>query len=141
MFGVSTFETRQIALANQLDVDIAIVIDRSGSMAYAADEPAVYPPIPAAAPVGWTFGQAVPPNSRWLDAVAAVNVFLNEITLMPGDEFVSLSTYSTDAVIDQSLTTNFASLGSIMNNYSAAYQSGYTNIGGGIECGRNSLAR
>ena len=123
-----------------MDVDVAIVLDRSGSMAYAATERAEWPPNPAAAPPGWKFGDRVPPNSRWLDACAAVDVFLEELSKSPTEEMVSLTTYSSTAVTDCPFTHDYAAIQQAMNGYSAAFRSGATNIASGIDAGCNSFA-
>lgn len=70
--GISQANLQSQAIAAQVELDIALIIDRSGSMAYSINEvadPYVYP---ANAPPGWDFGQPVPPGSRWGDTVAAV---------------------------------------------------------------------
>ena len=75
LFGsVIQFRPNRTSTCTQLDLDIAIIMDRSGSMAYSSSEISAYPPKPINAPSGWTFGNPVPPNARWLDAIAAVQV-------------------------------------------------------------------
>ncbi|MEM6981239.1 MAG: pilus assembly protein TadG-related protein, partial [Planctomycetota bacterium] len=74
----TTLEIRPIrsAVSTQSTMDVALVIDRSGSMAYASDESSaggMNPP--RSAPPGWDFDQPVPPNARWLDMVVSVNEF------------------------------------------------------------------
>ncbi len=59
----------------QPELDVALVLDRSGSMAFQTSEIAG-PYNPSAAALGWQFGYPVPPLSRWLDAVAATDSFL-----------------------------------------------------------------
>lgn len=128
------------AISTQTDLDIALVIDRSGSMAYAANEPAAYPPNPAAAPVGWDFGHPVPPNARWLDAIAAVNVFLDTMNDTPQLERIGLATYNNVSAIDSHVTSNYSDIISGLNVYSLAYHEGGTNIGDGILAGVNILS-
>jgi Ca-activated chloride channel family protein len=62
--SVIQFRPLRTATCTQLDLDIALVIDRSGSMAYAANELAAYPSNPMNPPAGWVFGDPVPPNAR-----------------------------------------------------------------------------
>ena len=128
------------AISTQIELDIALVIDRSGSMAYAADEKAVYPPIPKAAPAGWYFGDPVPPKSRWLDTITAVRVFLTELNKSPQNERVSLITYADSARLDLDLTGDYARIVSALDNYSKQFNSGGTNIGGGLARANNNLA-
>ena len=134
---------REVSLTSesiQIEVDVALVLDRSGSMAYADNEPAVYPPVPAAAPPGWFFCDAAPNPSRWRDAVQAVGVFLNELVNSPASELVSLSTYNTSTTIDQPLTSNYGQVMTAMDIYTQSFCSGFTDIGGGINAGVTSFA-
>jgi Ca-activated chloride channel family protein len=134
-FTTTKVESFQTARSNQIEVDVALVIDRSGSMAYADNEPAVFPPLPAAAPPGWLFDGPVPNPSRWRDAVAAVDVFLTELSSSPINEMVSLSTYNDGTRVDEQLTTNYANIRSDLDGYTNFFESGATNIGGGINAG------
>lgn len=135
MLSTQQFETHEFIQSTQVDVDLALVVDRSGSMAYAANETAAYPPAPAASPPGWTFCTAIPPSSRWLDAVNGVDVFINEIVTSPRQELVSLVTYADSAVVDQTLTTTYASIQAAMGGYSGTFCGGQTNIADGIDRG------
>ena len=140
IFSVNSFQAVQEARSTLVEVDIALVLDRSGSMAYSADEIAVHPPIPAAAPAGWQFGDPVPPDSRWLDVVAATDVFLDELVLSPASELVSLCTYNDTRTTDQTLTYDYQSVLAATNPYTLSFQSGKTNIAEGITAGVNSLS-
>ncbi len=139
VLGTSSVATTQEAVSTQMEVDVNLVIDRSGSMAYAANEINGLLPVPALAPPGWVWGNPVPPGSRWLDVVAAVNVFANELANSPGAEQLSLSTYADTALTNVSLTTNYASVAGAMNIYSMSFAQGMTNIGGGLSEGAASL--
>ena len=136
--GVTSIDATKTSRSNPLEADIAIVLDRSGSMAYSATEVADGS-VPKSAPSGWTFGQAAPPNSRWRDAVASVNVFLAEINKTPMKEMVSLSTYNSDAGTDVGLTTDQSQIVSAMDKYTQNFYAGGTNITSGIDCGRLTL--
>ncbi len=135
VLGTSSVSTAQEAISTQMEVDLGLVLDRSGSMAYAANEVNGLLPVPAAAPSGWNWGDPAPPGSRWLDLVAAVNVFTSELTSSPGNELLSLSSYSDTAITNVSLTSNYASIMSAMGMIPL----GYTNIGGGIAEGAAAL--
>ena len=144
LFMSSFLNSSQISLESQtvstrVEVDIALVFDRSGSMAYAYDEPAVYPPAPAAAPAGWDFGQAVPMPSRWLDAVDATELFITAIENTVQQEYVSLCTYADSATIDEFPTENYQRLRWALNHYSDVMSGGGTNIADGIQKGAESL--
>lgn len=82
IMGTSSFEPTQVATATQLDRDICLVLDRSGSM----------------------FGQKIE------DLKDAVNVFLNELDNTLAEEQVGLVSYATDSKIEKQLTKNFSSL-------------------------------
>ena len=139
MTPVAQINPAKSAISTQVELDIALVIDRSGSMAYAANEVAAYPPAPAAAPVGWDFGDPIPPNARWLDTISAVQVFLGAMQDTPQAERVALATYNTNANIDVLATTDYSQVISALSSYSTAFQSGGTNIGGGMHQGLNAL--
>jgi hypothetical protein len=136
--GVSSIEATKTSRSNPLEADIAVVLDRSGSMAYSATEVADGS-VPKSAPSGWTFGQAAPPNSRWLDAVSSVNVFLAEINKTPMKELVSLSTYNTDAGTDVGLTVDQSLIVQAMDKYTKNFNAGGTNITSGLDVGRLTL--
>ncbi len=140
LLGVSSFQAQRSSVSTQVEVDIALVIDRSGSMAYGAGEVAAFPPVPAAAPPGWAFCDPVPPNSRWLNVVAAVDVFLNELVTSPSNELVSLSTYNDVSTTDQKLTGDYDLIRAGLVPYTNRFCAGGTNIGGGINEGSSSLA-
>ena len=127
------------SISTQADIDISIVIDRSGSMAYAADEEAVYPPFPAAAPDGWDFGMTVPPRSRWLDLVSAISVFREALNRSHQQELVSLSFYNDDANAVLNLTDDYSLLDGPLDAVSAQFDAGGTNIGGGMIRGLDVL--
>jgi Ca-activated chloride channel family protein len=132
-FGVDSIQkVITEAIVTQVDVDIALVVDRSGSMAYAANEVAAHPPNPAAAPYGWEFGDHVPSPSRWLDTVNAVAAFLNELNRSPQNEHIALVTYNESAKVDQDLTTNYGKILGQLGTYSQKFDSGGTNISAGM---------
>ncbi len=139
VLGTRSVATTQEAISTQMEVDVSLVIDRSGSMAYAANEVNGLLPVPALAPPGWIWGDPVPTGSRWLDVVAAVNVFANELASSPGAEQLSLSTYSDTALTNVSLTTNYGSVVGAMNIYTMSFAQGMTNIGGGLSEGAAAL--
>lgn len=140
LLGSQFSNLHAVAIATQAELDIMLVIDRSGSMAYAASEPAIYPPVPAAAPPGWNFGMPVPVPSRWVDTEQAIFVFLQEIMNSPLSERIGLATYATTASLDVDLTTNYQSILNALQVYSNAYPLGATNIGDGIAVAVNAFA-
>lgn len=139
LLGTSSIEAQSQAISTQMEVDIALVIDRSGSMAYGASETANPYVSPASAPPGWAFGMAAPPVCRWRDLVAAVGVFTTELQNSPGNELLSLSSYNHNSTTDVLLTANYNSVLAAMDVYTQAFDAGATNVGGGINEGSASL--
>lgn len=139
ILGKSTYEVSRTAVSTRVEVDLAFVVDRSGSMAYASDETASYPPLPAAAPPGWFFGDSAPTPSRWRDLVAGANAFLVELDNSVLYEYVSLVTYGDSATVDRSMTSNYDVIRTGIKTYTDNFPSGKTNIGAGINLGLGSL--
>jgi len=134
-----SIKPRLLAVSTQGVIDVALVVDRSGSMAYAADEAAAFPPAPAAAPSGWEFGQPVPPNARWLDLVSAVEVFVDELNMSATEEHLSLSVYSDTRTKLRDLSSNYSPVLTELNLISNSFELGGTNIGGGMLEGMDTL--
>lgn len=139
-FG-NSFELRPLksAISTQGVIDLALIVNMSGSMAYSANEVAEYPPAPAAAPVGWDFGDPVPPNARWLDLIAAVQVFNNELNTSPQEELLSLVLYDHESSCVQELTNDYTKITDRLAQESNKFEAGGTNIGSGIYSGKWSL--
>jgi Ca-activated chloride channel family protein len=143
-FGaIKQFEPSQEAISTQVDLDVAIVLDRSGSMAYGASENssqmASSGTMPASAPAGWSFCDPAPKGSRWLDLVAGVNVFLKELDKSPQMERLSLSTYASTAQAESPLEDTEGSVIAGMKKYTDSMCGGSTNIHDGIMTGLSSL--
>lgn len=133
------FRPIKTSISTQSEMDIALVLDRSGSMAFSTAEIAGnYNP--AAAPLGWKFGDPVPPEARWLDAVNAVQRFLDLVGQSSQEERVCLSTYNHSAKTDAALASDYVRIEKAMDGYSAKFDSGATNIGDGILVGAAALA-
>ncbi|MEZ6062968.1 MAG: VWA domain-containing protein [Planctomycetaceae bacterium] len=113
LFTTSAFEPVKSATAMQIDRDVLLVLDRSGSMA-----------------------TVTPTGTRWSDLKAAVQAFLNALASTPQDEFVGLATYSTTASRDLNLSLNYAGIMTTVNSFTP---DGMTAIGEGIEAGRLSV--
>ncbi len=137
-FG-STFDIRPLCAATntQTTLDVAIIVDRSGSMAFAANEPSGG--TPAAAPSGWSWGDPVPPHSRWLDLIAAVTGFCDELTTTAKVEKVGLVSYSDSAHRDVQLTDDYTQIDDANFALSMAFDGGMTNVGEGIKKGIDSV--
>lgn len=139
VFGKSSFEISSEAVSTRVDVDIAFVVDRSGSMAFSADEKSTSSQLPANAPSGWFFGDPAPPKSRWLDLEKAAQTFLTELNNSPVNEHVSLVTYGTSSSIDRPMKGDYGAIRSGLAFYTNSFPSGKTNIGDGLSAGALSL--
>ena len=139
--GAHQYQTTQEAISTQVELDVCLVIDRSGSMAYADTEVAAYPPGPAAGPVDWEFCDPVPSPSRWVDTVGAVSDFLDILSTSPQSEFVSLVTYSDSSSLDVDLTSSYSSIVDSLNGHCATFCGGGTAIGRGINEGVRALTQ
>lgn len=140
-FFKNTFTVRPLrtATSTQSVIDVALVVDRSGSMAYGSAEIADYPPAPASAPSGWDFGDPVPANARWLDLIAAVRTFTDDLKQSPQEELVALSLYNDQTTTPQTLTTDYSAVIDRLNDVSVNFIAGGTAIGDGIYEGLNAV--
>jgi hypothetical protein len=131
-FG-STFDIRPTCSAtnSQTTLDVAVIVDRSGSMAFAANETSGSG-TPAAAPSGWSYGDAVPPNSRWLDLVASVSGFCDELSLTAKVEKVGLISYADTAKREDNLTDDYTKIDASNLAISSKFEGGMTAVGDSI---------
>jgi Mg-chelatase subunit ChlD len=109
IFGETSFDASARAIATYRPRDMMLVLDISGSM---NDE------------------------DKIKHLKSAVDLFFDALDL-PGDQDrVGLVTYSTDAKLEIGLTSDFKSVNKFVQKVNAE---GWTNIGGGMELGRNEL--
>jgi len=109
MFGVQFFEPVQAATATRLDRDIALVLDKSGSMG--------------------SFG-------RYDALLRGVDVFLAELDNSPQQENVSLTAYDTNPRKLVDMTTDLIAIRDGINNESPG---GFTGIGRALSVGLDSI--
>lgn len=107
--GDRQFETQISSTAANLDRDVALVIDHSGSMLW---------------------------YNRWKGLQQAVDIFLRELDRSDPIEHVSLAGYSSEARLYQPLTGDTSLIRAALSGLSPA---GQTNIGGGLQAGSDSL--
>ena len=140
ILGRQTFEPRHVATASQVDQDVVLVIDRSGSMAWdLSGRDGAYPP------GGAECNDPHATLSRWAAARAAVNEFLNAVAETRPQEQVAIVSFSTDlsrcgmnvkaATIDSDLNLDYSKASSAMTNLSNSPIPGGTNISAGMDLG------
>ena len=113
IFGVSDFSPVQTAVASASIIDIALVLDRSGSMN--------------------TVENGVSRNESLQDAVS---IFINEIEASSPTARVSLVSYSTESTTDIALTDN---LQQVISETNAFAPEGFTNIFQALSDGSDTL--
>lgn len=125
------FEPVKTATATQIDRDIALVLDRSGSM---------MDPVVSGTTIGsWRSGKAAPKGCKWLDLVKATDAFLSALQSTPQDEQVALVTYSTRASHELDMTLNYSTIRDRMKSHSDAYIGGRTAVGDGADLGARAV--
>ena len=132
-FGIS-LDLRPVCSATntQSTLDVALILDRSGSMAKPSSED-------DDSGLDWQRGGPVPENSRWEELVIAVDGFCNELNQTSKAEKVALVSYANLATHDLDLSTNYASIGEHNRALSDAFEGGRTNVGDGIEKGLTAV--
>ena len=109
IFDRSTFEPMKAATASQIDRDVFLVLDRSGSMGY-----------------------STPGGNRWKDLKKATKAFLDALKSTPQDELVGVVTYSSWSSRDENMKLNYGQLMKTINGKSVG---GATAIGRGLQDG------
>lgn len=135
VLGVTEFQPSHIAASTQLDRDICLVVDRSGSMMTYFD--GTYPSDRCAAPHAT--------QSRWGALRSAVDGFVSELEATVQFEQCALASYSSantncgivynTSDINSDLDTNYQPIRDEMNRLSSRAVRGRTNISSGIDNG------
>lgn len=136
VLGVKQFEPRETATSTQMDRDICLVVDRSGSMMQSLSGG----PDPQ--------GTCSPPHptlSRWGALSIAVSSFLDELDKTPQEENVALVSYSSDtnecgkafkiSQIDSDLVFNYGVIRGKMTGLGSKPVKGRTAISAGLDDG------
>ncbi len=129
-----SFRPLKTAISTQSELELSLVLDRSGSMVYSADQPSD-PNIWTS----WSPGMPVPTNSRWIDTVSSVTLLLQHLNTSFQTERISLVTYSDTAGLDVPSTGQYSLIGDALYRHSQGFGGGATNIGGGILEGAYAL--
>lgn len=145
-YGREEISLAQSATASFQDVDIILVLDRSGSMKWKTTG--------VTTTAERTSLQCQLPNdaSRWCSLDEAVTIFLNTLQESPVQERVGLATFSSnftdfcgtttiqESTLDHSLTTNVAGVSNAMSTYKNTIWGGGTNIFAGLHTARQHMA-
>jgi len=138
VLGVDQFEPTEVAASTQLDRDICLVVDRSGSMMWNLNNDS-YPK---------KTKECDPPHptlSRWGALATSVEAFLAELNTTVQDERVALASYSSKTTecgntykisqIDSDLVADYGIISTKMNNLSSKPVKGSTAISAGLDEG------
>jgi Flp pilus assembly protein TadG len=141
VMGVSTFEPSMVATTTQLDRDICLVVDRSGSMMQEIIGTNVPGPI---------CGPPHPTRSRWGALATAVAGFLNELERTAQREQCALVSYSSAGIecgnrfttsdINADLSLSYDQIAAEMERLSSGPVKGFTSISAGIDDGIRVLS-
>jgi Ca-activated chloride channel homolog len=148
MLGVQTFEPSHVATASQVDQDVVLVLDRSGSMAW--DLSGVEWSYPGKSKYPKAYCEPPDPTlSRWAAAASAVNAFINAIKTTPPIEQLGIVSFSSDceacggtikaATTDSALSIDYTGAQAAITKISSNPIPGGTNIGAGIDEAVNVL--
>ena len=141
VLGVRQFEPREVATSTQLDRDICLVVDRSGSMMQSLSG--------GGTPTG-TCDPPHPTKSRWGALAIAVEAFLVELDKTVQQEHVALVSYSSDttqcgntykiSTIDSDLQSDYSRIRDVMNRLGSKPVKGRTAISAGLDDGIQVLS-
>jgi hypothetical protein len=138
VLGVKEFQPLETATSTQLDRDICLVVDRSGSMMWTLTSSS----LPKGAP---DCGPPDPTRSRWGALDTALEAFLVELDKTSQDERVGLCSYSSNTTecgnkykisqIDSDLVGDYSTIRSCMESLGSKPVKGSTAISAGIDEG------
>ncbi|MCA9265156.1 MAG: VWA domain-containing protein [Planctomycetales bacterium] len=124
ILGTSQFQPTHQAVSTQIDRDIALVIDRSGSMTF-AENSTTFPP-------GWSPCDPPPLTARWYDVVRATEAFLEELEDTPQTELVGLASYNETGRQDHDLDEDYTEIRDAVDDITQNFCGGSTGIGRGM---------
>jgi len=151
MMGRATYSSDQSAVSTRIEMDVCLVVDRSGSMSWSLGSNAfAYPgDLAGKSPIQNYFQLPHATLSRWAALRSAINVFVTVLNEAPIKSRVSLASYSSNftfgvwsstvASIDQTLTTDYTTIDSRLNAIASQPLIGNTNIAAGLREGVNAL--
>ncbi len=126
-FGTPTsFRPLKEASASQADLDIAIVLDCSGSMLAPLDKETSSEALlrlPMMAPI----------NARWRTAESGITAMLQEFRESPLQERVAMTTFNTVSLLNVPLTEDYGQIEAAMALQGQVYLGGLTSLSDGIQ--------
>ena len=142
ILGVANFQPTHVASSMNLDRDLCLVVDRSGSMKFSLTSNRI----------AGGLGGCDPPHptrSRWSALNVAVAAFVEGLESTDQQEQLALASYASDnrscgidfnaADVNQVLDFEYATTVAEMANLSSIPINGFTNIEAGIEAGIDAL--
>lgn len=139
-YGVSGFESSQMATAGFQDTDVMLVLDRSGSMKRDIEY--------TGTPTQQELNDILPPpGSRWLALDHAVDLFLNQLESSNSTERVGLVTFAHHdganpaATLDAPLGEDTQRVRDAIQNLTSSVWRGRTDIEAGLQEARRHLSR
>lgn len=132
LLGTDSFEPVINSTSTQIDRDIVLVIDRSGSMSFLDDVDGFQP--------GFVACQPAPAVCRWRGLIAAMFAFLEELDATPQTELVGLATYNETGTSDVQLSDDYGDILNKLNETTDQFCGGATGIGRGMIEGIDILA-
>ena len=133
ILGRDSFAPVVDSTSTQIDRDIVLVLDRSGSMSRLdtvnTDQP------------GYVFCTPAPAVCRWRGLREATLSFLQELQSTPQTELVGLATYNQTGTSDVQLTSNYQLIIDRIDEITNTFCGGATGIGRGMTEGIDIVAR
>lgn len=149
--GTDLYVAEQSATSTRIEMDVSLVVDRSGSMAWTLGATRfTYPDAPADSSVIQNYFQLPHATlSRWSALSRSVDVFLSVLNESPIRTRVALASYASNftfgiwtsrvASIDQTLTTDYTRIRQGLDTIASQPLIGNTNIAAGLREGINAL--
>jgi Ca-activated chloride channel homolog len=151
MMGRNSYTAEQSAASTRIEMDVCLVVDRSGSMAWSlGPTPFAYPgDLAGKSPIQNYFQLPHASLSRWAALSSSIDTFISVLQESPIRSRVSLASYASNftfgiwtssvASVDQTLTTDYTKIRQKMNALATQPLIGNTNIAAGLREGVNSL--
>lgn len=151
LLGNGRMNHKQYASATRIEMDVCIVVDRSGSMAWSLSNKAFEYPgeLKGRSPLQNYFKLPHPTLSRWAALRDSIDVFVQILNDAPIKSRVALASYSSNftfgiwtsvvASIDQGLTLDYLTIPSKLDDIAKNPLIGNTNIAAGLREGINVL--